>query len=1325
VEMPWRIELFGWLRATHGDCVVTRFRTQKCGSLLAYLAYYRYRSHPRDALAELLWPDCDRDAGRHRLRMALSSLRHQLEPPGVPPGAVILTDRNCVQLNPAACTTDVTRFEAALAAAGRARSSTERVQHFCELVELYRGELLPGYFEDWVLLERQQLAEAFLEVLGRLIAHEEQRGDLAQALQWARRAVAADPLREAGHHELIRLLAAAGQGEAALRQYQELERMLARELGAVPDAATRSLARTLERAGTGVRARLARTHSSPGPSFPSPPLTGTVTFLLAEIDGERDLWDRRGDEFPAAIASYRELLRPLFSGHGGHEVPPVRPSGTPSPREAGSRLWVAFGRASAALTAAVAGQRALVAYPWPPSIGVFRVRMALHTGEVEPGDAPDRSPALSHAAQLLLVAHGGQILLSEKSAVLLRDGLAPGLQLVELGFYRLRDSAPPERLFQVQYPDMVPVAFPLPNALPGLMGNLPLQFTRFFGREREIARLFELLGGLCDRGTEDMARGARERSSGVPPSACSPCCRGESLPGAPRLVTLTGPGGSGKTRLALEVAQRLRQSLQGSVWFVSLVDLTAPHLILDKVQDALRLPRSPSLDPQEQVATFLSHQPSVLLLDNFEHLLPDGAAVVETLFEQVATLTMMVTSRRRLQVPGEHEFHVPPLPTPQGPQTPEQLCGCDSVRLFLDRAQAVRADFQVTARNAAAVAGVCERLEGIPLAIELAAARAWVLAPAQMLERLEQRFELLTRRQHRGDPRHRSLWATLDWSYQLLSPELRLFFARLSVFRGGWTLAAAEVVCEEPRALDCLEQLHECSLVETAEGAGEMRFWMLETLREYAREQLGPEELAALEQRAVGYYLALAEEAEPELRGPQGKMWLDRLEREHDNLRAAIHWSIEHGAGEEHVDRESGQRRRSGPGEAGLRLGGALWRFWGLRGYWAEGRERLVALLARADLSSRIAVRAKALNGAAYLAFDQGDYAGARVLLEESRRICIASGERPGLAEALNILGQVTREQGQYEAARALHEESLAILRELGDAWSIAHTLINLGYVAASQGDYRTPRVFLEESLAILRELGDTLGIAEALSALGQHAREQGDHRAAWACLAESLAIHREMDGRLGLAEALNELGVLAYYQRDDETARALCAESLAILRELGAKLAVAYSLYILAKVASCQGKYETARVLHQESLTIRREVGEKRGIAWSLTNLGMLSYLQEEYGAARALLLESLELWRELGIKVGLVEALEGLACLAGVHGQPERVARLLGATASIRETIERGQPKVKRPECARHLITARAILGEAAFAEAWSEGRAMTLDHTISDALKEQVNP
>jgi predicted ATPase/DNA-binding SARP family transcriptional activator len=1233
MDAPWRIELLGWLRASQGDCVVRRFRRQKTGMLLAYLAYHCQRSHPREALIELLWPECPREVGRNRLRVALTSLRRQLEPPGVPPGAVLLADAASLQLSPAACTTDVAEFEAAVAAA-RADSGTGRMQRLLEAAEQYRGELLPGSCDEWVLLE--------------------QAGDLPLALQWARRAVAADPLREEAHHDLIRLLAAAGQSEAAVRQYQELRRLFAQKLGDTPAPEIGEFVRAIQRraeerqhtastrfAGT----RTPRTaHRIPDAvrgercavcrALPQGALTGTVTFLLTEARRTGTPTDP-----PAAPMALLDRLRSVIRQRGGREV--SRP---------GAVLTAAFGRATDALTAAIALLREAASHP---------VRMALHTGEVDSGQEFRQSPALSHSLRLLSAAYPGQLLVSEKTAVLLRDELPEGLRLIDLGLYHLRQGAPPEHLFQVHHLEVSGGGFPPPNAAPAHAGNLPLQWTRFFGRERELADLSELL-----------------------------------LTPETRLVTLTGPGGSGKTRLALEVAARLHHgkgtaasptlyssSRPLAAWFVPLMDLADPgfpprhrserwDLLPDKVVDALRLPRSSGVEPLEQVVAFLSRQPSLLLLDNFEHLLPEGGPFVPALLERVEALTLLVTSRQRLGLAGEREFPVSPLPVPgvqafrrsgvqegvslapeplsaqdrvpaqwvdfagyppkEGWMPPERLnalAQCASVALFVDRAQAVRADFQVTRANVAVVAGLCARLEGIPLAIELAAARSGVLTPAQMLARLSQRFDWLVSRAREPDPRHRSLRATLDWSYQLLSPELQRFFARLSVFRGGFTLEAVEAVWGgegvqafrhsgvqegQPERLnaplDYLEQLRECSLV-LAEEPGvrvpaqrvdsglenrdeespprtpdpgrlntEFRFRLLETLREYGAEQLSPEERAALARRHAQFFLGLAEEAEPRLRGPEQGEWLDRLESEVDNLRAALAWSEEHDSG-----------------EIGLRLAGHLFWFWDLRGYISEGRRWLERALQRASPAARTAARAKALYGTGALALWQGDHA----------------------------------------TARALQEESVAIWREVGDRRGLANSLRNLGMVNLRQGDPVTARSLLTESLAIWRELSDRFGIGMGLNCLGA--------------------------------------------------------------------------------VASSQGDYAAARALHEQGLAVIRDSGDPWGLAWSLLNLGDVARWQSDYEQAGRLYHECMVVSHEIRASRSAVYALEGLAAVLTEQGQPERAARLLGASQSIRDTM--GLPLIPavRAEHARHVAALRASLGEDRFAAAWAEGRSLGLEEAM----------
>lgn len=485
MDVRCKIELLGWLRVYQDERVISRFPTRQTAALLAYLAFYRHRSHPRDLRMELLWPEDPPGTDRHKLRKALTSLRHQLEPPGVPAGAVIIATRDCVQLNPAAVTTDVAALEIALKDAGRARSELERARSLEAAVDLYRGELLSGWYDGWIIPERQRLAELYLEALEWLVRHFGQAGELRRALDHARRAVAADPLREEAQHELIRLLAAAGQAEAARQQYHEFERLLERELAAAPSPEIQRLLVDLDRSSrstssamgvpgletwtrTGAREAprgeevqglavgalgMATTASGiPAVSAERPAPTGTVTFLLV------DLVDGAGERIAPA-------LRSLLRGHGGHECP-----------MAGVFLAAAFGRATDALAAAVAGQRTVREH------GALRI--ALHTGEVPPGDPPQRSPALAHAARLLAAAHPGQILLSSQSAVLLQEELPSGLQLADRGRYRLRDSAEPEVLFELQDAGPGRREFPPPRAAPEHAGHLPLQLTRFSGEWR-------------------------------------------------------------------------------------------------------------------------------------------------------------------------------------------------------------------------------------------------------------------------------------------------------------------------------------------------------------------------------------------------------------------------------------------------------------------------------------------------------------------------------------------------------------------------------------------------------------------------------------------------------------------------------------------------------------------------------------------------------------------------------------------------------------------------------------------------------------------------
>lgn len=1043
---PWSIQLFGGLRIRQSERVITRFRTQKTGALLAFLAYHSQKSQAREVLIEMFWPDTTPESGRHNLSHALSSLRHQLEPPGVPAGAVLVADRFSVELSPEAFTTDVADFERALRTATQARNAPDQMPLLAQALETYKGPLLPDYDEDWIVPEQERLAQRFQQAAAQLIGLREKAGDTEGALEIARRAVSLDPVREEANRELLRLLTATGQIEAALRHYREYARVLDRELGEEPGSALRQMAGQIEaqlaqsRPPLDLRTVAAMTTALPPASAQRRALpAGTVTFLLTDIEGSTALWEKAGDAFRSALSTHHALLRREFRRHGGQEV-----------KEAGDSFLVVFAGAGDALACAVACQRLLDTQPWPTEVGNgLRVRMALHTGDVELEAGEYHGLLLHRAARMLAAAHGGQILCSEASAGLLKGDLGPQVQLKDLGVWRLRDVEEPERLFQAVYPEMASAEFPPLHASPARRAHLPLQFTRFFGREAEITRIGERLA--------------------------SP---------ETRLLTLTGPGGTGKTRLCIEAAGRFSETFTGAIWFVPLADLSDPGLIPQTILRALSLPLTGSQEPLEQLVTALTNQPTLLLLDNFEQVVAGGGAeVVQTLLSRVSTLQCLVTSRQTLNLPGEVEFAVAPLPIPNGSDTPERLSVFESVRLFVDRAQGAKPDFRITSSNAPAVAELCDRLEGIPLAIELAAARALVLTPSQMLVQLGNRFEFLVSRKRGIAERQRTLRATVDWSYRLLAPDIQRFFAQLCVFRGGWTAEAAESVCDEALALDLLAQLRECSLVTIQESEGGIRFRMLESLREYAEAQLSEQERGSARARHAAFFLALAEEAEPQLTGPEQAAWFHRLETEHDNLRAALTWCESSG--------DSGA-------QTGLRLSGALWRFWTVRGHFREGRAWYVTALGAEGANARTRARAKALLGAGVLAGMQGDYPAADALIEECLSIYRELGDRQGIAASLYSLDNF--------------DESLAIYRELGDRRGIAASLNSLGQVAFSHGDYVSARSLFEESLVIRRELGDRRGVAASLSYLGNVAAiHQGDYVSACSLYEQSLTIHVEL----------------------------------------------------------------------------------------------------------------------------------------------------------------------------------------------------------------------
>jgi predicted ATPase/class 3 adenylate cyclase len=912
--------------------------------------------------------------------------------------------------------------------------------------------------------------------------------------------------------------------------------------------------------------------------------TGTVTFLFTDIEGSTRLLQQLGPAYADLLAQHHAVLRAAIQAWHGTEVD-----------SQGDAFFAAFGRASEALRAVAEMQRSLAGLVWSGG-AVVKVRMALHTGEAALTEVGYIGLDVHRAARICSVGHGGQVLLSASTQALVALDLPQGVALRSLGEYRLKDLQKPEQIYQLVIPGL-PSEFPALKSLDLRPNNLPVLLTSFIGREGEIVAVRQALG-------------------------------------KERLVTLIGAGGSGKTRLALQVSAEVLEDFPEGIWFVDLAALSDPVFVPQVVATVLKLHEESGRTIQESLVEHLRAQRVLLILDNCEHLVQACARLAESMLQSCPSLKVLATSREALEIPGEHLLVVPTLSLPKTELLKENrmknlpIIRCsEAVRLFEERAASVQPGFRLTEENALAAAQICQHLDGIPLAIELAAARIRMLSPAQILARLDDRFHFLTGGSRTALLRQQTLQALVEWSHDLLSNSEKVLFRRLSVFVGGWTLEAAESICEggelaRSTILDLLCHLADKSLV-LAEPAGEsMRYRMLETIRQFAQARLqAAGEQGDLQRRHLDTFSRFVQESQKGLTGQEPSPWLKMLDAEKDNLYTALTWAIQSGEDGNITAQE---------------MTGGLWMWWTGRGALSEGRQWLQKALEGSQ--KPLGARAKALAGLAIMVWMQGDLAETSQFLAESLSILRALEplDKPVLAHAVHIQGHTALDQANYSEAEQAFQESLDLYQELDDPYWVGTLISDLGMVAYHQGDYASARKYQEQSLALFKDLGNNEITSQTLHRLGEIARLEGDYTRAEECYETCLHIYQEMGMKLQIASNLHKLGYVAQYHGDFPKARKRFSESLSIQREAGNKQGIAECLAGLAGLAA---------VTEQPMRAIRLYAAAQAVLEASNIPLAPADLVEWQRDHARAcaqLEQAACDQAREEGQKMGMEQAIE-----------------------------------------------------------------------------------
>jgi predicted ATPase/class 3 adenylate cyclase/Flp pilus assembly protein TadD len=979
----------------------------------------------------------------------------------------------------------------------------------------------------------------------------------------------------------------------------------------------------------------------------------TLALLFTDIEGSTNLLRSLGAEYRTLLAEHRRLLRDAFAAHGGTVL-----------RGEGDALFVTFDDPSSAILGAIDGQVALAKAEWPAGSHV-RVRMGIHVGEVTIDEDDDYvGLAVHQAARISAAAHGGQVLTSKAMQAQAEPRVPPEVSLKSIGRFRLKDFPEPEDLFQLHHPDL-PDDFPAPRTAPGTRHNLPKAISSFVGRDRDVAELAELLETA-------------------------------------RLVTLTGPGGCGKTRLAIEAASASLPVRPDGIWFVDLAPVSDRELVLSVAANAMGVQESRAASADSALIDFLSSGRPLVILDNCEHLIPTCAELAEKWLSACPGLTILVTAREPIGVAGEVIRRVGGLKTPTDTDTGESS---EAVQLFIERARSQEPEFEFGETELAEIAHVTNRLDGIPLAIEMAAALVGTLTVGEILSRLDDRFRLLTGGGGRTLGRQQTLLATVDWSHDLLSEPERVLLRRLSVMSGSFSLEDVEAVCvgdgiDRTEVVTLLRKLVATSWVMRERGGDRAAYRLLETSRQYALDKLvSSSEAQRFRSKHSEWFADLAETgAESMLGGPDQTRWFDRIGSELDNFRTALAWSL-----------------GDGDPALGLRLGAALSRFWEVRGHWTEGLGWLEEALARAP-DAEDALRGRALVAASFLAFYRGRLESARSMVTEGLAAAVRAHDKATEARGLRFEAVIEQRIGDLAAAIDSAKKAVELSRSHGAAADLAFALQVLGRLLADD-DRDEARARYEEGLEVARRAEDAVSQIYLLYALGRLHLRAGDNERARELYAEALDLSQQVGERW---MAMNVLVGLSYVSEDVDAGPAL-EEMVGVLRQTGNRMMQIVWLRQLAHRRRMEGDHEGAKRAVDEALEIvKREATPEANVLGQYILGSHLDETEKDYAGALREFRNGLRAAHSQGSEWETTFGLTGVARMLARTGENERAALLLGAAAAMQEKVGM-LPQGPRAEAQREATEMLGnALGEDELQRLRAEGRDMSLDEAVALATE-----